>query len=202
VIRILCLVFSRLQLCLLLLICVWSCFVVALCCFLLKLIIVGSQALTHPHIAPELAASLKALGIPVYVSGMARGVLGAEDRVLMRHKRTATLKSTDFVILAGVPCDFRLNYGRQTNARAFFVMVNLSRTTLRKNMDLRRRNLSRWNAWYAELGERHRQREAAIDEMAAAGSAAAQRARRRKEAGEIGPSGVVELLMLFSTIIV
>ena len=56
----------------------------------------------------------------------------------MRHKRSAALSQADFVLLAGVPADFRLDYGRHINSHAFFVTANLCPITLAKNNDMRR----------------------------------------------------------------
>src|SRR5690606_26854840 len=50
-----------------------------------------------------------------------------------RHQRTEALKSADLVLLFGVPCDFRLNYGRHIGGRAKLVTVNLDPSELRKN---------------------------------------------------------------------
>ena len=69
-------------------------------------IVVGSQAAT------DVRAALERLGIPVYLSGMARGLLGPAHPLQMRHRRKDALRAADVVILAGVPIDFRLNYGR------------------------------------------------------------------------------------------
>jgi acetolactate synthase-1/2/3 large subunit len=74
-------------------------------------LLVGSQAMLD---APNIGALVKAveqLGMPVYLSGMARGLLGRNHTLHMRHKRRLALKESDCVVLAGVPCDFRLEYG-------------------------------------------------------------------------------------------
>ena len=46
------------------------------------------------------------LGIPVYLSGMARGLLGRDDPLQLRHQRRQALKEADCVILAGAPLRF------------------------------------------------------------------------------------------------
>ncbi|MFN8476659.1 MAG: hypothetical protein U0074_02380 [Kouleothrix sp.] len=52
---------------------------------------------------------------------MARGLLGAEHPLQLRHKRREVLRAADLVLLAGVACDFRLDYGRQIRReRAWF----------------------------------------------------------------------------------
>ncbi len=97
-------------------------------------IVVGSQAtLGGPRETQRLAEALGRLGAPVYLSGMARGLMGREHDVWFRHKRTMALKEADFVLLAGVPNDFRLNYGLQIGRKATLVSVNRSDVDVRKN---------------------------------------------------------------------
>src|SRR5262245_16372538 len=66
------------------------------------LLLVGSQALLDVPAAHEVARAVERLGLPVYLSGMARGLLGQEHPLQMRHQRRAALKEADLVILAGV----------------------------------------------------------------------------------------------------
>lgn len=97
------------------------------------LFVVGSQAtLDVPHVA-EVAAALERIAAPVYLSGMARGLLGRDHPLQMRHKRREALREADFVLLAGVPCDFRLDYGNHIRRSAVYVSVNRSREDLTKN---------------------------------------------------------------------
>ncbi|MFQ5349267.1 MAG: thiamine pyrophosphate-binding protein [Thermoanaerobaculia bacterium] len=97
-------------------------------------LMVGSQATLEPPAIDELAAAVERLDIPVYLSGMARGLLGKGHRLQMRHKRRRALKQADLVILAGVPCDFRLDYGRQISGSAKMIAVNRSRAEAVKNL--------------------------------------------------------------------
>lgn len=145
--------------------------------------LVGSQATLRVDRIDEVAAAVEKLGIPVYLSGMARGLLGASAARQMRHKRGLALKDADLVILAGVPCDFRLDYGRHIPRRATFVSANLSEDDLMKNrrpnvpvladpgmflIDLAAElgeTLDRED-WVAELRERNQARD---DEIAAQG---------------------------------
>jgi acetolactate synthase-1/2/3 large subunit len=96
-------------------------------------LMVGSQATLEPPAIEALAKAVEALGLPVYLSGMARGLLGKGNPLQMRHKRRRALKAADLVILAGVPCDFRLDYGRQIAASARVIAVNRSRAEAIKN---------------------------------------------------------------------
>lgn len=91
-------------------------------------IVAGSQAA-----ATDVSRALEELGIPVYLSGMARGLLGVAHPLQMRHRRKNALREADLVVLAGVPMDFRLNYGRDISQRAVLISVNRSAVDLKKN---------------------------------------------------------------------
>ena len=96
-------------------------------------LMVGSQALVRSDRAADVAAAVEKLGLPTYLSGMARGLLGKGHALQLRHNRRNALKEADLVLLAGVPCDFRLDYGRQIGAKAKVISANLSEEDLRKN---------------------------------------------------------------------
>jgi thiamine pyrophosphate-dependent acetolactate synthase large subunit-like protein len=147
--------------------------------------VLGSQALLHPAQAGTLAEAVSSLGIPVYLAGMARGLMGASHPLHMRHKRRDALKDTDLVILAGMPCDFRLDYGRVINSAATLISVNRSKVDLSLN---RKPSLAihgdpyhflvalanhpeynpgkKWAAWQDRLRETDQRREKEIDAMA------------------------------------
>jgi len=97
------------------------------------LVLIGSQAVVQAGQVPAIRGAVERLGLPVYLSGMARGLLGKEHPLLLRHRRKQALKEADLVLLAGVPADFRLDYGRSIPSRATLVSINLSREDLNKN---------------------------------------------------------------------
>jgi len=97
------------------------------------LLVIGSQAMLRVDEARSLARAVDKLGLPVYLSGMARGLLGEDHALHMRHKRRIALRESDCVLLAGVPCDFRLDYGSHISRRATYVSVNRSRHDLTMN---------------------------------------------------------------------
>lgn len=149
------------------------------------LMVVGSQALTVADRAGALAEAVDRLGIPVYLSGMARGLLGRDHPLQRRHARRNALREADCVLLAGVPCDFRLDYGRHVRRSATLIAANRSAKDARLNRRpdvaaigdagafieaLAGRSARRepWAAWRATLAERDRTREAEIDSQAAA----------------------------------
>lgn len=97
-------------------------------------LLVGSGAMQLPKEAEALAEAVGQLGIPTYVSGMARGLLGQAHSLLHLHERKKALREADLILLAGVPCDFRLDYGNHLNRKAVKIAVNRSRSELRKNI--------------------------------------------------------------------
>lgn len=101
-------------------------------------ILVGSQAMQNPQLIPQMISVLEHLQIPVFLSSMARGLLGKNHPLHIRHGRTAALRSADFVLLLGVATDFRLDYGRQISGSAFLVSVNKNPTTLKLNRIFRK----------------------------------------------------------------
>jgi acetolactate synthase-1/2/3 large subunit len=96
------------------------------------LLIIGSQALVDAQQSAALQQAVQKLGIPTYLSGMARGLLG-RDPLHMRHKRSKALREADVIILAGVPADFRLGYGRSIPRSATHISINRSKEDLTKN---------------------------------------------------------------------
>ena len=97
------------------------------------LLVIGSQALLAVERVAEMAQAITALGIPVYLSGMARGLLGRRHPLQMRHARRSALREADCVVLAGVPCDFRLDYGRHVRRSATLIAANRSRKEAQMN---------------------------------------------------------------------
>jgi len=97
------------------------------------LLVVGSQALVDANQAEAVAAAIEQLGIPVYLSGMARGLMGRAHALHHRHQRRKALREADLVLLAGVPSDFRLDYGRNVRRSACLISANRSRVDLKRN---------------------------------------------------------------------
>jgi acetolactate synthase-1/2/3 large subunit len=147
-------------------------------------LVVGSQAMALAHEASRIALAVDALGIPVYLSGMARGLLGRRHPAQFRHQRRAALRNADCVILAGAPSDFRLDYGNHIARKAKLIAANRSRQEARLN---RRPSLlvegdaglflsqlaavvqpdrDRLVPWFGQLKEREETREAEIDQQA------------------------------------
>ncbi|KAJ0063635.1 hypothetical protein NL108_004486, partial [Boleophthalmus pectinirostris] len=99
-------------------------------------ILLGSQATLPPTPADDIRKALEDLGIPCFLGGMSRGMLGKDSPIHIRQNRRDALKEADLVILAGTVCDFRLSYGRVLNRRSKIIAVNRDRSQLLKNSDM------------------------------------------------------------------
>jgi acetolactate synthase-1/2/3 large subunit len=97
------------------------------------LVVVGSQALVGAEDPTLVADALSRLGAPVYLSGMARGLLGRGHPLQRLHQRRKALREADCVLLAGAPCDFRLDYGRHVRRSANLIAANRSAREARLN---------------------------------------------------------------------
>jgi len=139
-------------------------------------IIVGSQVVLDTEKVFAYQKALEHIGVPCFLSGMSRGLLGSSN-LQMRHHRREALKATDLCILLGAQMDFRLSYGQNINYRSYLVTVNRSKEDLTKN---RKPNLAilgdpglfllelanivpenlneNWKEWYGELRDRDEKR--------------------------------------------
>ncbi len=149
------------------------------------LVVIGSQALLRAEQAQAIALAVEEIGAPVYLSGMARGLLGRMHPLQMRHARRNALREADCVLLAGVPCDFRLDYGRHVRRSATLIAANRSAKDARLNrrptvaaigdagltlQELAKRVGGRAARpeWVGELRARDDEREREIDQQAGA----------------------------------
>uniref|UniRef100_A0A672STM5 2-hydroxyacyl-CoA lyase 2 n=1 Tax=Sinocyclocheilus grahami TaxID=75366 RepID=A0A672STM5_SINGR len=96
-------------------------------------ILLGSQATLPPTPADD---ALESLGIPCFLGGMSRGMLGKNSPLHIRQNRRDALKEADLVLLAGTVCDFRLSYGKVLNRQSKIIAVNRDRSQLLKNSDM------------------------------------------------------------------
>lgn len=143
-------------------------------------LVIGNQTMVGCRDAQSIADAVRALGIPTWLGGSARGLLGRNSEIQFRHARGKALKEADLAIVAGFPFDFRLKYGRGFGRHTEVVSVNLNPPELRKNRrpevavhmhpaDFLRRlaavagaGSDRWRAWIAKNQEREDARDAEI----------------------------------------
>lgn len=96
-------------------------------------LVAGSGVVADPTRAGEAVAAIESLGVPTFLGGMARGLLGSEHPLWYRHARTKALREADLVVLAGFPVDFRMDYGRKISRRAKVVAAGRDLTLTHKN---------------------------------------------------------------------
>ncbi len=122
-------------------------------------ILLGSQAVQDVKRINVLIDSIEELGIPVFFSGMARGLLGKNNSLNFRNNRKIALKEADLVILAGVSCDFRLDYGSHINKKATVIAVNLDKKDLNKNRKAKLSLMCSPGEFICELSKKFKQKE-------------------------------------------
>jgi acetolactate synthase-1/2/3 large subunit len=77
----------------------------------------GEQALR------ELARQLR---VPVFLNGLARGCVAADDEVFFSRARSHALKGADVALVIGVPMDFRLGFGGAFGEDTEIVAIDLA----------------------------------------------------------------------------
>ncbi len=147
-------------------------------------LVIGSQALVNytPDEAASLANAVEKLGIPTFLAGGARGLLGQYSELQFRHRRSRALKAADLAIIAGFPFDFRLKYGRCFGSDTDVIAANLSSKdlTLNRKPDLpvpmhpgeflreisfRVGSPTSRTAWFDTLSVRERERDDQIEQI-------------------------------------
>jgi acetolactate synthase-1/2/3 large subunit len=74
-------------------------------------VIMAGSDLYWGHGEGELRELSEALGIPVFVNGLARGCIPADHPNFFSRARGTALKGADLALVIGVPMDFRLGFG-------------------------------------------------------------------------------------------
>lgn len=143
-------------------------------------LVIGSQAMVNCRDPAPLARAVAALGVPTWLGGMSRGLLGRLSPLQFRHARGQALKEADLVLVCGFPFDFRLKYGLAISRKASVIAANLSPVELKKNRRptlglqmnagdflvqlgaKRRLTPGRWDGWLAACRAREEARDAEI----------------------------------------
>jgi thiamine pyrophosphate-dependent acetolactate synthase large subunit-like protein len=147
-------------------------------------LVVGAQTITRSHEAHEVAEAIQAMGVPTFLGGTARGLLGTGCPTQFRHARGKALKDADVVLVTGFPFDFRMSYGWKINPKARIVQVDRDESVLGKNrrpelaieadggrflLALRRamfgHDAAAWEPWIAACRSREEKRDAEIATM-------------------------------------
>ena len=86
-------------------------------------VIMAGTDLYWGHGEQALRALSEAIGIPVFLNGLARGCLPADHPNFFSRARSAGLKGADFALVIGVPMDFRLGFGGSFGEETDIVQV-------------------------------------------------------------------------------
>lgn len=116
-------------------------------------LVLGSQSTVRAEKVPTMVDAVAKLGMPTFLGGMARGLLGRDHPCFVRQNRGAALKNSDLVILVGSVVDFRLNYGSALPKNTKIVAVNRDASHLALNQGaLAALSGGGWTATIASLG--------------------------------------------------
>jgi acetolactate synthase-1/2/3 large subunit len=74
-------------------------------------VVMAGTDLYWGHGEHELAELARTLRVPVFLNGLARGCLPADDELFFSRARSRALKGADVALVVGVPMDFRLGFG-------------------------------------------------------------------------------------------
>ncbi len=87
-------------------------------------VIMAGTDLYWGHGEDALRELSEALGIPVFLNGLARGCLPADHPNFYSRARSAALKDADVALVMGVPMDFRLGFGGSFGADTQLVQID------------------------------------------------------------------------------
>jgi len=100
------------------------------------IVVLGSQIINQKYKINNFVKNFTDLGLPVYLSSSARGILSDLYQFQFYHNRSKALREADLIILLGVTCDFRLDYGKVLNKNAKIISVNINKKSLYLNQPL------------------------------------------------------------------
>jgi acetolactate synthase-1/2/3 large subunit len=98
-------------------------------------ILLGSQVWSARGHA-EAIALVRALNIPAYFNGAARGILPPGDPHHFHRTRRDAFNKADVIVIVGTPFDFRMGYGKRLGNSATVVQIDLDYRTVGKNRDI------------------------------------------------------------------
>src|SRR5829696_2961252 len=73
-----------------------------------------------------LVALAEELGIPVFLNGLARGCVPADNPLAFSRARSVGLKGADVALVVGVPMDFRLGFGASFGEETEIVAIDVA----------------------------------------------------------------------------
>jgi len=97
------------------------------------LLLIGSQGMPKHTEVSELQSALVALGVPVFLFGTAKGLLGDESPLVHTKGFQEAVQNSDLLILAGVVQDYALHYGQYISDKTFVISINKSKLDMLLN---------------------------------------------------------------------
>jgi len=87
-------------------------------------VIMAGSNLYWAHGETALRALAEERGIPVFLNGLARGCVPADDAIAFSRARSTALKGADVALVVGVPMDFRLGFGQSFGEETEIVAID------------------------------------------------------------------------------
>jgi len=98
-------------------------------------ILLGTQVWTCRGHEPAIGLA-RALNIPAYMNGSARGLLPPGDPHYFNRTRRMAFDKADVIVIVGTPFDFRMGYGKRLRDDAHVVQIDMDYRTVGKNRDI------------------------------------------------------------------
>ena len=98
-------------------------------------ILLGTQVATC-RAYDDAIGLVRALNIPAYMNGSARGTLPPGDPHHFHRTRRMAFDKADVIVIVGTPFDFRMGYGKRLKAEATVVQIDMDYRTVGKNRDI------------------------------------------------------------------
>ncbi|WP_329092120.1 MULTISPECIES: thiamine pyrophosphate-binding protein [unclassified Streptosporangium] len=98
-------------------------------------VLLGSQVWTTRG-TDDAINFVRALNVPAYMNGSARGTLPPGDPHHFQLSRRYAFTNADLIIIVGTPFDFRMGYGKRLSPSATVVQIDLDYRTVGKNRDI------------------------------------------------------------------
>jgi len=90
-------------------------------------VVMAGSGLYWARAEPALAELCRELQVPVFLNGLGRGCVPADDPMFFSRARGAGLKGADLALVVGVPMDFRLGFGASFGDDTQIVAIGSSR---------------------------------------------------------------------------
>jgi acetolactate synthase I/II/III large subunit len=89
-------------------------------------VIMAGSDLYWGHGERALQSLAEALGVPVFLNGLARGCVAADHPLFHSRARSAALGGADVALVVGVPMDFRLGFGKAFGEQCELIVADVA----------------------------------------------------------------------------